>query len=160
MTAIDCGHGCCDHPTQPRHLHTDVPTACPDCDRLARIAEGAGIVAERLAAAPATVAERTVADRSLYLSDGNGTLYLAEEVDPRHVPAPGPLYRLTPQASANGVDVLAATKASLAATRTYLDAHKESGTTQPPDRSGDAEPAPAVAALAPPAPCDDVERSF
>lgn len=66
---------------------------------------------------------------SLYLTDANDTLYLAEHVDPRHVPAVGPLYRLTP------VDVLEAAQASLAATRAYLDAHKPSGT-PPPDAPG------------------------
>ena len=130
---------------------------------------------------------------TLYLTDGNDTLYLAEEVDPRHMPAAGPLYRLTPATTlaageryryiceaghttvttqpyydvctavlpydgtvpglpcgapteyrvipydAAGVDILAATKASLAATAAWLAEHKESGTTQPPDRAGEAD---------------------
>ena len=76
---------------------------------------------------------------TLYLRDGNDTLYLAEEVDPRHMPAAGPLYRLTP------VDTLAAARASLAATAAWLAEHKESGTTQPPDRAGEADGPSAVA---------------
>ena len=70
-------------------------------------------------------------DRSIYLEDANGTLYLAEPVDPRHVPTVGPLYRLT--CDAEQVDVLAASKASLAATAAWLDAH-----TAPGEESGSA----------------------
>lgn len=89
--------------------------------------DAANMLAERLGGAPARVVDRILGDRSLYLSDANDTLYLAEPVDPRHMPGPGPLYRLTVQEPpADHVDLLAATKASLAATSAWLEAHKAS----------------------------------
>lgn len=157
-------------------MHVD----CHDDEdaRLAREA-AANLLADRLAAAPPAVVEAITADDAcpddpdgqhhvgcgcdepdqpapaqigfrVYLTDGNGTLYLAEPVDPRHMPAAGPLYRLSLVAGPE-VDILDATKASLAASAAWLATHQTSGTPQPPDRPGGAEPAPAAAALAPPA---------
>lgn len=89
----------------------------------------------------------------VYLSDTGVCCYGDDGVPAGAVP----LYGLTapPDTPPAGLlpainsSLIAAIRASLAATRVWLDEHKASGTPIP-DRAGEAEPAPAVAALTPP----------
>ncbi len=125
--------------------------------RLAEIESAADLSAEGLAAAPPAVAQSILAE-ALYLTDPAGMAYLAEAVDPRHMPAAGPLYRLTAQVSpAESVDILEATRASLAATRTYLDAHQW-GHQHPFGSPAEVEPRPAGRTTSAGAPLGGEER--
>ena len=120
--------------------------------RLGEIEDAANLLAERLAAAAPALVESIVGDRSFYLSDGNGGLYLAERVGAFDWPDDGrpdevaPLYRLTAQVDDADlppapVDLMDQLRESLAAANRTLSA-------KPPQREasggGSAVDAPAA----------------
>ncbi len=150
------------------HARLHVEENAREASRLAEIEAAANLIAERLTAMPPAVVESIVGDPcpddpdgqhhvgcgcdepetpaagffTAYLTDGNGTLYRAEHVDPRHMPAAGDLFRLTVEAPAPA-DIVGAMEASIAATSAYLDAHKRSEGAHLSDSSEVAEPRPA-----------------
>lgn len=139
----DCGHDCCDERRNPFHDHFLPSSACPPCvrdrERLAGVEDAANLLAEQMANAPAAVVESVLSDdRAFYLTDANGTLYLAEPYCGASGWAAGTvvqLYRLTVQSPEppTVVDLMERLEASLAAARATL-----SGTPQPPDPPGEA----------------------
>lgn len=126
-------------------LHLTLHELAED-ERLAGIEAAAGLIAERMAAASPAVVESIVGDRSMYLSDANGTVYLAEQewTDAWG----GPLYRLTVQADETDlppapVDLMDQLRESLAAANRSLS-------TKPPQREASgATPAVDAPAAAP-----------